>query len=128
MQGTTSSTGPHSPDVPQSPVTPSPTGGSSTPQKIPHTSSLTSLGNLDDLDLESESLPPSRPIGELSRYRSNTQLITHISSADIAELESGLGEESRRRGKSPDPVLTAMKVTLRPGENRIRMEGKVSGA
>ena len=69
------------PSVPSSPppgTTPAP-GGTHTPQKEGDTSSpsisLNSLTNLDDLDLSSMRLPPSRPIGK--------KLISHLPSACI---------------------------------------------
>ena len=58
--------------------------------------------------------------GELGKYRTNTNTVTHISSSDIAE--AGWGEESRGQG---DLMLINMKVVLNPGHNKISVEGKV---
>ena len=61
--------------------------------------------------------------GELGKYRSNTNAVTHISSSDIAE--AGWGDEARGQGKSGDLMLINMKVALSPGHNKITVEGKV---
>lgn len=130
--------------VPSIPSSPPP--GTVTPQKEPETSSsspsINSLTNLDELDLSSGKLPPSRPIGkltnmnvhsytwslilgagEIGKHRSNANTVTHISSSDIAE--AGWGDETRGRSKSCDLMLIVMKVTLKPGHNKILVEGRV---
>ena len=86
-----------------------------------------SLLNMEELDLELNStrLPHSRPIGG-SKIRSTSQLVTtHLSHSAIAEMEAGtLGEDGGGKGK--ELVLIATKVSLKPGENRITLQGKVS--
>ncbi len=59
-------------------------------------------------------------IGGEGKYRASTSLVTHISSAEIAELV----EEDGGRGKHPD-MLRAMGVVIHPGDNRILLSGKV---
>ena len=60
-------------------------------------------------------------IGQLGKFRANTNTVTHISSSDIAE--AGWGEESK---KSRDLMLILMRVTLIPGHNKITVNGEVS--
>ncbi|XP_064397109.1 trafficking protein particle complex subunit 10-like [Halichondria panicea] len=103
---------PHTSSTPSSPARPH-TSPPSTP---------TLLANLDDLDLfNSDGMRGSRPIGGEGKYRASTSLVTHISSAEIAELV----EEDGGRGKHPD-MLRAMGVVIHPGDNRILLSGKVS--
>ncbi len=59
-------------------------------------------------------------IGGEGKYRATTSLVTHISSADIAELV----EEDGGRGKHPD-ILRAVGVSIYPGVNKILLSGKV---
>lgn len=59
-------------------------------------------------------------VGQLGKFRANTNTVTHISSSDIAE--AGWGEESR---KSRDLMLILMRVTLKPGHNKITVNGEV---
>lgn len=93
----------------------------------PPTTSVHSLLNMEDLDLELNSmhLPHSRPIGG-SKFRSTSQLVTtHLSHSVIAEMEGSLGEEAG--GKGREPSLVASQVNLTPGENRVMLQGKVIG-
>lgn len=101
-----------------------------TPYRAPRgpspTVSVSSLLNLDELDLalQGKQLPHSRPIGAGSKMRGGSHVVTHISHAAITEMEASWhgGEEG---GKGREVMLTAMKVDLKPGENRVRLEGKV---
>ena len=81
----------------------------------PSLSTLNSLGNLQDLDLESDTSnwPNSRPIGQHAKARSSSNMVTLIRGADL-EGEGG-GEF----------MLMAMRVKLQPGENRILVVGEV---
>ncbi len=75
---------------------------------------------LDDLDLSgNDGVMGSRPIGGEGKYRT-TSSVTLISSAAIAELV----DEDGGRGKHPD-MLREMGVALKPGNNTIRLSGKV---
>ena len=80
-------------------------------------STLNSLGNLQDLDLESDTSnwPNSRPIGQHTKVRSSSNMVTLIRGADL-EGEGGGGGEF---------MLMAMRVKLQPGENRILVVGEV---
>jgi len=85
------------------------------------TLSQSSLGNLDDLDLESGSARPhSRPIGESSKYRS-TSHVMHISHADITEMEALMRHDEETSLLS----FMAAGVELSPGANRFTLKGKV---
>ena len=85
------------------------------------TLSQSSLGNLDDLDLESASAHPhSRPIGESSKYRS-TSHVMHISHADITEMEALMRHDEETSLLS----FMATGEELRPGSNRFTLKGKV---
>ena len=81
----------------------------------PSLSTLNSLGNLQDLDLESDTSnwPNSRPIGQHAKARSSSNMVTLIKGADL-EGEGG-GEF----------MLMAMRMKLQPGENRILVVGEV---
>ena len=59
-------------------------------------------------------------IGQLGKFRANTNTVTHISSSDIAE--AGWGDETK---KSRDLMLMVMRVTLKPGHNKITVDGEV---
>ena len=65
----------------------------------------------------------SCPGGE-GKHRTTTQLIMHISSAEIAELADG---DECGRGMAPD-MLIKRGVVIIPGENKIVVSGKVGGA
>ena len=65
-------------------------------------------------------LHSNSPIGQLGKFRANTNTVTHISSSDIAE--AGWGDETK---KSRDLMLIVMRVTLKPGHNKITVDGEV---
>lgn len=98
-------------------------------QTTPPAPSAHSLPGMENLDLELNinHLPLSRPIGESSKFRSSSQVVTHLSHAAITELEAGwhqLHAEDSAKGR--ELLLTAMQVHLKPGENRVKLQGKVS--
>lgn len=62
----------------------------------------------------------------MGKFRANTNTVTHFSSSDIAE--AGWGDEAKGRGKSRDLMLITMKVTLKPGYNKIMVDGEVIGS
>ena len=58
--------------------------------------------------------------------RGSSHVVTHISHATITEMEAGWhGGEEGNKGR--EVMLMARKVDLKPGENRVRLEGKVRG-
>ena len=112
-------------DAPMSPTPNStPSSGMQTPYKNhPSTSptlSYNSLAILDDLDLESGLHPHSRPIGESNKHRS-TSHVTHISHADITELEATWRHDEEVSLLS----FVAVGINLTPGLNKIPLKGKV---
>lgn len=99
-------------------------GSNNSPSQKTPPSSLTSLGNLEELDLELDTSlhPQSRPIGQHTKLRSTANVVTLIKSADLVGEGEG-GEE--RRGMVPEFMLMNMKVKLQPGDNRIMVSGEV---
>ena len=85
--------------------------------------SYNSLANLEDLDLDSGTgnFPHSRPIGQTAKFRT-TSHVTHMSHAEVTEMEALWSKDDGNKGRL---LLAALKVTLKPGENRVRVEGKV---
>lgn len=110
---------------------PATSSSSHTPHKAPphghsRNVSINSIPNMEELDLELNisHLPHSRPIGESSKLRSSSHAVTHISHAALAEMEMGWGKgEESVKGK--ELLLSAMRISLQPGENRVTLQGKV---
>lgn len=50
--------------------------------------------------------------------------MTHISHAALAEMEIGWSQEEESI-KGKELLLSAVRITLTPGENRVRLQGKV---
>ena len=61
--------------------------------------------------------------GELGKYRTTANPVTHITSSDIAE--AGWADEMKGQGKSGDLMLINMRISLKPGHNKFTVEGKV---
>ena len=93
-------------------------------KSLTDSSPVCSVTNLEDLDLDSDtsSYPLSRPIGESNKFRS-TAHVTHISHADIAELEANMRVEESGSGQLL--VFASLGLSLDPGLNRIKVHGKV---
>lgn len=91
----------------------------------PALTNTSSLGNLEELDLNLNinHLPHSRPIGETAKFRSTTTTVTHISHAEIAEMETAWQRDDVSKGRQLS--LLATDITLKPGENRFKLQGKV---
>lgn len=110
---------------------PTSSSASHTPHRAPPLAnspnvSVSSIPNMEnlDLDLSVSHMPHSRPIGESSKVRPSGQMVTHISAAVLAEMEAGWsqGEESL---KGKELILSVRSLTVRPGENKFLLEGKV---
>ena len=54
--------------------------------------------------------------------------MTHISHAALAEMELGWQEQGEEGAKGRELLLSAMRVTLEPGDNRVVLQGKVGVA